>query len=103
MNRRSAPFTLQQAAEESPTLSSLLARARDASDRLKAVESLIPTEMRPAIQPGPADGDEWCLLVTGSAAAAKLRQLTPLLVMRLVSRGWEVGSIRIKVQARRLL
>ncbi len=101
MNRRSAPFTLQQAAEESPTLASLLTRARDASDRLKAVESLIPEAMRQAIQPGPAEGDVWCLLVTGSAAAAKLRQLSPMLVARLKSKGWDVASIRIKVQTRR--
>ena len=39
MNRRSTPpFTLQQAAEDSPTLASLIARARDAGDRLRAVE-----------------------------------------------------------------
>lgn len=101
MNRRSAPFTLQQAAEESPTLASLLARARDAAERLKAIESLIPDAMLPAIQAGPAEGDVWCLLVTGSAAAAKLRQLSPMLVTRLKSKGWDVGSIRIKVQTRR--
>ena len=50
MNRRSTPpFTLQQAAEDSPTLASLIARARDAGDRLRAVEELIPPLMRPAI------------------------------------------------------
>lgn len=101
MNRRFAPFTLQQAADGSPTLASLLARARDAGERLKAVEELIPLDMRPAVQAGPAEGDVWCLLVTGSAAAAKLRHLTPLLVQRLRNRGWEVSSIRLKVQARR--
>ncbi len=101
MNRRSTPFTLQQAADESPTLAGLLARAHDASRRLKAVEELIPAEMRPAVQAGPAEGDVWCLLVNGSAAAAKLRQLSPMLVARLNARGWEVASIRIKVQTRR--
>jgi NAD-dependent oxidoreductase involved in siderophore biosynthesis len=101
MNRRSTPFTLQQAADESPTLAGLLARARDASERLRAIEELIPVEMRPAVQPGPAEGDVWCLLVTGSAAAAKLRQLSPMLVTRLKARGWDVASLRIKVQTRR--
>ncbi|KPU89831.1 hypothetical protein APR50_12525 [Variovorax paradoxus] len=102
MNRRSTPpFTLQQAAEDSPTLASLIARARDAGDRLRAVEELIPPLMRPAIQAGPAEGDEWCLLVKGSAAAAKLRQLAPMLVTRLRNRGWEIRSIRIKVQTGR--
>ena len=101
MNRRFAPFTLQQAADGSPTLAGLLARARDAGERLRAVEELIPFDMRPAVQAGPAEGDVWCLLVTGSAAAAKLRQLTPMLIQRLRNRGWEVSSIRIKVQVRR--
>ncbi len=101
MNRRFAPFTLQQAADGSPTLAGLLARARDAGERLRAVEELIPVDMRPAVQAGPAEGDVWCLLVTGSAAAAKLRQLTPMLIQRLRNRGWEVSSIRLKVQVRR--
>ncbi len=101
MNRRFQPFTLQQAADGSPTLAGLLARARDVNERLRAIEELIPVEMRPAIQAGPAEGDVWCLLVQGSAAAAKLRQLTPRLVTRLRSKGWEVASIRLKVQTRR--
>ena len=102
MNRRSVPpFTLQQAAEGSPTLASLIARARDSGDRLRAVEGLIPPAMRPAVQAGPAEGDVWCLLVNGSAAAAKLRQLSPMLVSRLRSKGWDVNTIRIKVQSGR--
>ncbi|MDH6591172.1 hypothetical protein M2165_001061 [Variovorax sp. TBS-050B] len=102
MNRRSVPpFTLQQAAEDSPTLAGLMARARDASERLRAVEGLIPPAMRPALQAGPAEGDVWCILVNGSAAAAKLRQLSPMLVTRLRNRGWDVNTIRIKVQTGR--
>ncbi len=101
MNRRFAPFTLQQAADVSPTLAGLLARARDASSRLRAVQDLIPEAMRAAVQAGPAEGDVWCLLVTGSAAAAKLRQLTPAMVLRLRNKGWDVATIRLKVQARR--
>jgi hypothetical protein len=92
---------LQQAADGSPALAGLLARARDASERLRAIEELIPAEMRPAVKAGPAEGDVWCLLVQGSAAAAKLRQLAPTLVTRLRARGWEVASIRLKVQTRR--
>lgn len=57
--------------------------------------------MRPAVQAGPAEGDVWCLLVNGSAAAAKLRQLSPMLVTRLRSKGWDVNTIRIKVQSGR--
>ena len=88
-------------ADGSPTLAGLLARARDVNERLRAIEELIPAEMRSAVQAGPAEGDVWCLLVQGSAAAAKLRQLAPRLVTRLRSKGWEVASIRLKVQTRR--
>jgi hypothetical protein len=100
MNRRSTPFTLQQAADDSPTLAGLLARARDANERLQAIEELIPREMRSAIKAGPVEGDTWCMLVQGSAAAAKLRQLLPTLTARLNAKGWAVTTIRIKVQAR---
>lgn len=100
MNRRLTPFTLQEAADDSPTLANLMARARDASARLEVVQDLIPPEMREAVQAGPAEGDTWCLLVRGNAAAAKLRHLAPTLIARLKAKGWAVDSLRIKVQAR---
>jgi len=101
MNRRYNAITVLEATEGSPTLAGLAARARDASERLAAVQDLIPPDMRPAIQAGPAEGDVWCMLVHGSAAAAKLRQLAPMLQARLKSRGWEVATIRLKVTTRR--
>jgi hypothetical protein len=101
MNSRFNAVSLQQASEDSPTLASLAARARDASARLAAVQDLIPADMRPAVQAGPAEGEVWCMLVNGSAAAAKLRQLVPALQARLKARGWEVSTIRIKVRSRR--
>ncbi len=60
---------------------------------------LISPELRAAVQAGPANDKDWCLLVNGSAAAAKLRQLLPSLQARLKSAGWEVATIRIKVRA----
>ncbi|MCW5220741.1 hypothetical protein [Verminephrobacter aporrectodeae] len=98
MHRRHHAVTLQQASEESPALAKLAALARDSRDRLRAIESLIPAALRPAIQPGPIDADNWCLLVRGNAAAAKMRQLLPALQAHLRSRGWEVNAIRLKVQ-----
>ncbi len=65
------------------------------------MEGLIPPAMRGAVQAGPAEGDVWCLLVKGSAATAKLRQLSPMLVTRLKNRGWDVATIRIKVHTGR--
>jgi hypothetical protein len=101
MNRRFNAVTLLQATEESPTLASLAARARDANERLAAIQDLIPAELRPGVKAGPAEGDVWCMLVSGSAAAAKIRQLAPLLVSRLKARGWDVATLRIKVQTGR--
>jgi hypothetical protein len=96
--RRLHPVTLQQAAEDSPTLARLAQLARESGERLKAVELLIPSPLRPAVRPGPIDGPAWCLLVETNAAAAKLRQVVPALIDRLRDRGWQVNSIRLKVQ-----
>lgn len=101
MTRHFNAVSLQQATEESPTLSSLAARVRDTTERLRVVLDLVPAEMHGAIQAGPVDADVWCLLVKGSAAAAKLRQLLPALQSRLRSKGWEGETIRIKVQQAR--
>ena len=98
MNRRLHPVTLLQAAEDSPMLAKLAELARDSGERLKAVESLIPPALRSAVRPGPIDGLAWCLLVDNNAAAAKLRQLVPALLAHLYSRGWQVTSIRVKVE-----
>lgn len=98
MTRRHYAVTLQQASAESPTLHMLTAMTRDSSDRLKAIELLLPAGLRQSVQAGPIDGNTWCLLVKSNAAAAKIRQLLPALQAHLRSRGWEVNSIRLKVQ-----
>ncbi|MFN7856428.1 MAG: hypothetical protein ACK5OA_07585 [Acidovorax sp.] len=98
MTRRHHAITLQQASQESPTLARLTALTRESTDRLKAIEALIPTGLRSTIQAGPIEGDSWCLLVRNNASAAKLRNLLPALQAHLRSRGWEVNAIRLKVQ-----
>ncbi|HYE39934.1 MAG TPA: DciA family protein [Ramlibacter sp.] len=97
MNRRHQPVSLHQAAEESPTLARLAQLARESGERLRAIESSIPASLRASIRPGPIEGATWCLLVDSNAAAAKLRQLLPLLQEKLCSRGWEVTAIRLRV------
>jgi hypothetical protein len=99
-SRRFNAVTAIQATEQSPTLASLVARARDAGDRLAAIHDLIPADLRPSVKAGPAEDGAWCLLVAGNAAAAKLRQLTPAFLARLRTQGWSVETLRIKVQAR---
>ena len=90
-------MTVHQAVENSPALGRLAELVRESSARLEAIESLIPETLRPLVAAGPIDGESWCLLVTGNAAAAKIRQLIPLLKTRLVGKGWKVTSIRLKI------
>jgi hypothetical protein len=96
-NRRLHPVSLQQAAEDSPTLARLAQLARESGERFRAIEPSIPAALRSSVRPGPIEGTTWCLLVEGSAAAAKLRQLLPLLQQKLNSRGFEVTAIRLKL------
>jgi len=101
MNRRHHPLTLLQASQDSPTLARLIELSRDSVERLKAIESLIPAPLRPAVKAGPIEGAVWCLILDNNAAAAKIRQLVPALEAQLRVKGWELGSIRLKVQASR--
>ncbi len=89
--------TVLEAAGNSPSLARLADLAQESNDRLKAVEPLIPDALRLAVKAGPIDGESWCLLVDGNAAAAKIRQLTPLIQASLLRQGWNVTSIRLKV------
>jgi len=101
MIRRHVPVTLLQATQESPVLARLSALSDDSVARLKAIQPLIPTPLRSAVTAGPIEGTSWCLLLDNNAAAAKIRQLLPALAAHLRSKGWEVTSIRLKVQISR--
>jgi hypothetical protein len=98
MIRRQHSVTLQQATQDSPTLARLTELTADSSARLKAIEGLIPLQLRSGIKAGPIDGATWCLVVENNAIAAKLRQMLPALESHLRVRGWDVNSIRLKVQ-----
>lgn len=98
MHRRHHAVTLQQAADASPMLAQLAALTRESSERLKAVESLVPPALRPALQAGPIEGTTWCIMVKSNAAAAKLRQLLPAMQAHLRSKGWQVNVIRLRIQ-----
>lgn len=97
LTRRNHAVPAHEAAEGSPTLAGLARLARESGDRLKAIQSCIPAPLRGAVRAGPIDGTTWCLLVEGNAAAAKIRQVLPVLQAKLNSSGWEVTAIRLKV------
>ena len=101
MNRRNHSFTLLQATQDSPTLARLTGLAMESSARLKSIDSLIPASLRSGIRAGPIDGPVWCLILDNNAVAAKIRQLLPALESHLRSKGWDVNTIRLKVQAPR--
>lgn len=97
-NAKSAPsVTLREALDKSPPLARLAELIEESSARLLAVETLIPESLRSAVKAGPIDGDSWCLLVNSNAAAAKLRQLCPLLLTHLAAKGSKITSIRLKI------
>ncbi|HYW56342.1 MAG TPA: hypothetical protein VE934_05255 [Polaromonas sp.] len=95
--RQHRSVTFSQAVEDSPSLARLTELVHDSNARLKAIESVIPATLRSAIQAGPIDGETWCLLLSSNAAAAKVRQLLPVIQTRLNDKGWKVTSIRLKI------
>ena len=101
MNRRHQAFTLLQATQDSPSLARLTALSDESVARLKSIAPLIPAPLRAAVQAGPIEGPVWCLILDNSAVAAKMRQLVPAFESHLRSKGWEVNSIRLKVQISR--
>ena len=98
--RRHHAIPLHQAAGESPTLARLVDRVHASSQRLQAIRPLLPVPLRTAVQAGPIDEGQWCLLASSNAVAAKLRQFVPTLQMHLEKHGLPVTGIRIKVQGR---
>jgi hypothetical protein len=101
MNRRQHSVTLLQASQDSPSLAKLIELAGDSAARLTAIESLIPVSLRTAVKAGPIEGPVWCLILDNNAAAAKIRQLLPALEAHLRIKGWDVNTIRLKVQIAR--
>jgi hypothetical protein len=99
--RRHHPVPLLQATQETPALARLMELSQDSTARLKAIESLIPPSLRPCVQAGPIDGANWCLILDNNAVASKIRQILPALESHLRVKGWEINSIRLKVQIRR--
>ncbi len=89
-----------KAVESAPTLARLVSAARESQNWLQTIAPLLPAALRSGVQAGPIENHNWCLLAANSAVAAKLRQLSPALSAHLRSQGFDVQTIRIKVQMR---
>ena len=98
MNRRHHTVSILQASQDSPTFARLTELTRESVERLRSVEFLIPAPLHASVTAGPIDGPVWCLILSNNAAAAKIRQLIPSLQSHLRVKGWDVESIRLKVQ-----
>ncbi len=85
------------AVTSAPSLAHLARLGRESNARLAVIGSLIPEALRPAVKAGPLDDTSWCLLVSGNAAAAKIRQILPLIQARLQNEGLMVKTIRLKI------
>lgn len=90
--------TVLQAIAESNTLSGLLARMDQSKACLAAVLQRIPLGLHTSVEAGPLQDGVWCLLVHNASAVAKLKQLTPVMIMAIQSAGIVVQDIRIKRQ-----
>lgn len=102
MYRRLPPAqSLNQAIGNAPALARLASLAEQSLAMQRCVQSLIPPALRPHIKPGPVQEQDWCLMVSHGAAAAKLRQLLPLLRTRLQQDGWDIQTVRVKIMGSR--
>jgi hypothetical protein len=90
---------LAEALRRSTPLARLRERLQDSRDRYIAIRPHLPDALAASVAPGPVDDEGWSLLAANASVAAKLRQLKPRLEETLRQRGWQVSSIRIKVQS----
>jgi hypothetical protein len=95
-----ATLALAEALGRSEPLGNLLQRLQASRERFDAIAALLPEPLRAEVRPGPLDEAGWSLLVSGGAAASKLRQLAPRIDADLAQRGFVPLPLRIRVQAR---
>ena len=99
MQRRHYPISLEQAAEEAPILAQLMQKTRLSQQCAQAIAELVPSALRRHLEYGSVEDGEWCILVQGSAVAAKARNLVPLWLECLHQHGLAVQRIRLRLQA----
>ncbi len=97
MKPHSSVFTLEQATYASH-LGSLMHRLQQSNQYLYTLKTVVPAHLYTALQAGPIDSEEkeWCILVKGHGAHAKIRQLLPAMLAHLHSHGAHVVQIRLR-------
>ena len=90
---------IDSALGRSDVLQDLQRRLRVSAACLQAARELLPEALGTELRSGVLDEKGWNLLVSSSAAAAKLRQWLPLLQEGLKQRGLEVSAIKVRVQS----
>lgn len=98
MTRPPQVQSVLEAGATHPKLGQLLAIQQASVACLQCLRPLIPSALAPALAAGPLIDGAWCVLVSGSAAAAKVRQLVPAWVAHLRVHGMAVQSIRVRVR-----
>lgn len=97
-HRNRGAIDIEQAVARAPLLQQLAERAQASATRLAIIEPLLPPGLRGQVAAGAVDDGSWCLLAPHHAAAAKLRQLLPLLADALQQAGQPVDRIRVKIR-----
>jgi len=89
---------LADALQSSEPLARLAERLRESKRRFDCIASVLPGALAAQARPGPVDPLGWTVLAGNAGVAAKLRQLVPLLEVRLAEHGFAQLPIRVKVQ-----
>ncbi|HEU4459297.1 MAG TPA: hypothetical protein VFR90_09265 [Methylibium sp.] len=94
--------TIGTALASSAPLAHLQALLRESTARFETVRPLLPAALVEQLRPGPIDeSGGWCLLASNTAAAAKLRQLLPVIERALLARVGKPTAVRVRVQSAR--
>ena len=91
-----AAVAIGDALEGSAALARLALRVRESQQRLSDLAAALPPALRDQVRSGPLDDRGWTLLAANAAAAAKLRNLLPVLDERLRASGWPPRTLRLK-------
>ncbi len=89
---------IRQVLAQAEPLQRLQQRLRESNARFNAVRACLPPPLLSHLRPGPVDDEQWTLLTSNQAVAAKLRHLQPYIEKALKDQGWPVRTLRIKVQ-----